>query len=223
MSEEAPRPVGPSLRTAIWIMLVIGAAMMSAALATCVVRLTAETEPPPEPEVVTVVRPTADVVVAMRDLARLESAVFHMERIVDLRDQQSHLFGLVDAEDAILLIAAGEVTAGIDLTAMADGDVVVDPERGTAIITLPPPQVLSTALDNDRTYVHSRDTDTLAVRSLSLESRARQEAERTIETSAIEAGLLDTARRNAESALTTLVRALGYQDVDIRWKDDEEM
>ncbi|MBW2461375.1 MAG: DUF4230 domain-containing protein [Deltaproteobacteria bacterium] len=223
MSEQAPRPVGPSLRTAVWIMLVIGAAMMSAALATCVVRLSAETEESPEPQTVTVVRPTADVVVAMRDLARLESAVFHMERIVDLKDQQSRMFGLVDAEDAILLVAAGEVTAGIDLTAMTDGDVVVDPESMTATLTLPPPQVLSTALDNERTYVHSRDTDTLAVRSLSLESRARQEAERTLELSAIEAGLLDTARRNAESALTTLVRALGYQVVDIRWQDAQEI
>ena len=70
MSEQAPRPVGPSLRTAVWIMLVVGAAMMSAALATCVVRLTAETEELPEPETVTVVRPTADVVVAMRDLVK---------------------------------------------------------------------------------------------------------------------------------------------------------
>ncbi len=215
----SPRPVKAPLRAAVWLMLVVGAAVISAAGATCVARMS--DEEPEEPEVVTIVQPTADVVVAMRDLARLESAEYHMERIINLRDRQSRLFGLVEAEDAILLVAAGDVTAGVDLTQMSDGDVVVNPELGRATLTLPPPEVLSTALDNDRTYVHSRETSTLAEPSHTLETRARQEAERTLTESAIEAGVLDRARDNAASAITTLVRALGYRDVEIRWSDQE--
>jgi hypothetical protein len=69
--------------------------------------------------------------------------------------------------------------------------------------------------------VYSRDTDALADRSHTLESRARREAERTLEASAIEAGILDRARANATSAVTTLVRALGYEHVEIRWSDSE--
>jgi hypothetical protein len=218
-ARELPdRPVKGPLRVAVWGMLMIGVAMISATLATCATRLTAEEE---TPDTVTIVRPTPNVVVAMRDLARLESAQFHMERIVDLRDRQSRLFGLVEAEDAILLVAAGDVTAGVDLTQMSDGAVIVDPELGRATITLPPPQVLRTALDTERTYVHSRETDRLAQQSHTLETRARQEAERTLETSALEAGLLDRARDNAEAAVTTLVRALVYTDVEILWADEE--
>src|SRR5262245_36249699 len=60
---------------------------------------------PPVSSTVTVVKANPNVLVAVRDLARLESAQFHMERVIDLSEKQSHLFGLVESEDAILLVA----------------------------------------------------------------------------------------------------------------------
>src|SRR5207253_6452014 len=61
------------------------------------------------------VRPTPNVLVAVRDLSRLESATYHMERVVEMTDEQSKLFGLVKTRDSLLLVAVGDVTAGIDL------------------------------------------------------------------------------------------------------------
>src|SRR5690349_7719315 len=49
-----------------------------------------------------VVRTTPSVVTAVRDLARLEAIEFHVERVIDLRDRQSLLFGLIKTQDAIL-------------------------------------------------------------------------------------------------------------------------
>jgi len=186
------------------------------AVTTCAVHLAGSGED----EDVTIVRPTPDVIVAVRDLARLESAEYHIERVIDLRDRQQRMFGLVEAEDAILLVAAGEVSAGVDLTRIRDGDVGVDPEARTARVVLPPPEVLSTRLDNDRTYVHTRDTDVLARRSESLESRARREAERTLEASAVEGGILDRGRINAAETVRVLVRSLGYEEVEVTFADD---
>src|SRR5690348_6161169 len=57
-------------------------------------------------EVVTTVHATPAVVGAVRSLARLESVSFHMERVIDVRDRQAHLFGLFESEDAVLLVAA---------------------------------------------------------------------------------------------------------------------
>jgi len=196
------------------VVLVAAAAFIGMASATCAYRFMRG--PEEEGEGVTV-RPTPDVVVAMRDLARLESAEFHMERVIDLRDRQQRMFGLVEAEDAILLVAAGDVTAGVDLTQMGPGDVVADVERRSVRIVLPPPQVLSTRLDNERTFVHTRRTDVLARRNEELETRARQEAERTLHDAAVQAGILDRARRNAEQTVTLLVRSLGYEDVRVGW------
>jgi hypothetical protein len=207
-----------ALRRGALVVLVLAACAMGAGSATCGYYAC---NPPAPPTETTIVRPTPDVIVAMRDLARLESASFHMERVIDLRDRQERLFGLVQADDAILMVAAGDVVAGVDLTEMRDGDVVIDPDSHTATITLPPPRVLSTSLDNERTFVHTRSTDTMARRREDLETRARQEAERTIGQSAIEAGILDRARENAGRTIETLVRSLGYQRVEIRWRESE--
>lgn len=170
---------------------------------------------PPMTSSVTVVRPTPDVLVAVRDLARLESAAYHMERVIDLSDKQSKLWGMVSTEDAILLVAVAEVTAGIDLQKLTASDVVVDPARRTARIELPAPEVLHAALDNEKTYVHSRKTGTLASRNENLESRARKEAERTLIEAARQAGLLNRASDNARRTVEALVHSLGYDKVEV--------
>ncbi len=169
----------------------------------------------------TSVRSTPSIVVAVRDLARLESVEYHVERVIDVRDRQSLLFGLVKTQDAILLVAVGTVTAGVDLSLLRDGDVTVDPARGTARITLPPATVLSTRLDNERSWVYARTTDLLAQRHEDLESRARLEAERTLQQTAIDSGILDRARTNAERTVAALVRSLGYADVTVVSRADD--
>ncbi len=173
-----------------------------------------------QPETVTV-RPTPNVLVAVQDLARLETTAYHMERVIDIKDRQERLFGLVQADDAVLLVAAGDVTAGVDLAKVTQVDVEVDDQGQRARIVLPPPEVLITRLDNERTFVHTRTTDALAKRNEALETRARQEAERSLQSAAIEAGILDVARENAERVIRTLVESLGYSDVTIVWQDHE--
>jgi hypothetical protein len=167
---------------------------------------------------VTVVRPTPAVLRAIRDLSRLESAEYHMERVVDLSEKQSRFFGLIEAEDAILLVASGDVVAGVDLSKLGEADVVIDAERKRARIRLPPPQILSSRLDNERTYVHTRKTDVLASRKESLEARARQEAERSIVDAAKEAGILERAKQNSRRTVEQLVRALGFSEVEVDFR-----
>lgn len=165
-----------------------------------------------------VVRPTPNVLRAVRDLARLETVTFHMERVIDLHEEQSHAFGLVHAEDSILLVAVGEVIAGVDLAGLRPEDVVIDPAKHRVSITLPRPQVFVTHLDSEHTRVHSRSTDLLARRNEGLETRARQEAERSIALGATESGILDRARQGAERTVGSLVRSLGFTDVTIRFR-----
>jgi Protein of unknown function (DUF4230) len=168
---------------------------------------------------VTIVRPTPNVIVAVRELARLETTTFHIERVVDLRDKQSRLFGLIESEDAILLVAAARVTAGVDLGKLRSEDVVANPEAGRARIKLPAPEVFHAALDNDRTFVHSRTTELLAKRDKHLESKARLAAERTVREAALEAGILPLACTNAKTTIATFVRSLGYADVEVTCAD----
>jgi hypothetical protein len=164
------------------------------------------------------VKPLPNVLVAVRDLARLESVSFHMERVIDLTEKQSRLFGLIQGEDAILLVAVADVTAGVDLSKLADGDVEVDPQRHEARVVLPPAEILHAALDNEHTYVHTRRTGLLARRQEALETRARGEAERALLDAAREAGILQRAEESARASVERLVRSLGYEHVDVRMR-----
>jgi len=170
-----------------------------------------------------VVANTASVVTAVRGLARLETVAYHMERIIDVKNRIPYLFGLIQADDAILLVAAGDVVAGIDLSKMTDGDITVIAEPGVRRVRmrLPAPEILSVRLDNERTYVHSRRTDLLAARGEQLESRARQFAERGIRDAALEAGILSRSRQGAEQTLLTLARSLGYQQAEFEWGSEQ--
>jgi hypothetical protein len=170
---------------------------------------------PPLSSSVTVVRPTGNVLSKIQELRRLESVSFHMERVIDLTEKQSQLFGLVESEDAILLIAVADVRAGVDLAKLGPADVAVDIETRTARIALPPAEIFGAALDGEKTYVHTRKTGVLARRRENLETRARQEAERTLAEAAREAGILARAEENATRAVRELVRSLGYERVEV--------
>jgi hypothetical protein len=166
----------------------------------------------------TVMRPTGTILMAVRDLARLETNELHMEKVIDLTDKQSKFFGLVDTADAILLVAAGDVTIGIDLAKLDEHDFVVDRETGAARLTLPAPEVLSTRLDEEHTYVYRRTTGLLAERNEHLESKARQEALRAIGDAARDAGTMEKARKQAERQVQQILEKFGITRATIGFR-----
>jgi hypothetical protein len=129
------------------------------------------------------------------------------------------LFGLVAADDAILLVASGDVVAGVDLAQLAPSDVSVAADGRSVTLRLPRAEVFSARLDNARTYVHSRTTDLLAQRSESLETQARQAAEQTLRSAAEDAGILKRAEDSVARTVSSLVRALGFENVRVDFRE----
>jgi hypothetical protein len=158
------------------------------------------------------------IISAVRDLARLEGAEFQIERVISLKDKQSRFFGLVEPEDAILLVASGTVVAGVDLSTLSPNDVTIDPATRSVTITLPSSTVFAARLDNQRTFVFKRDTDLLAERQDSLETRARQEAEKTLASAAEEGKIVDRSNASVRRTVETLVRSLGYRVVTVTFR-----
>jgi hypothetical protein len=173
-------------------------------------------EPPPESGISS--RSSATIVVAVRDLARLETTELHLEKVIDLTDTQSRFFGLVEATDAILLVAAGDVTVGVDLGKVQDDDVTFDPKTHKATIRLPQPEIFSTRLDESKTYVYARTTSLVARRNERLEEAARKEAVAAMEKAAHEGDTIDRSKRQAEKELKSLGVALGVTDLTVSWK-----
>lgn len=167
---------------------------------------------------VTTERKAPSVILAIQSLARLEGVSFHMERVVDIKSKEQALWGLVEAEDSILLVAVGDVVAGVDLNKLRPGDITLSEPAHQARIVLPPPEVFSSRLDSQRTYVHSRETDLLAEGGHGLETEARKRAEVTIHDAALQAGILEHARRNTAHTIRALAGSFGYQNVIVEWR-----
>lgn len=162
---------------------------------------------------------TPGVVLAIRDLARLDATSFHIEKVVEVSDAQSHLWGLVRAKDTLLLVAVGDVVAGVDLAKLGDHDVTLDSASRVLHVRLPAAEVLSSTLDEQATHVYGRSTDVLAVRNEHLEGEARAQAEEMMRKEAVDAGILERARASAEGTLRAILRPLGYSEVGIEWPD----
>lgn len=114
--------------------------------------------------------------------------------------------------DRILLIAYGEVVAGVDLSRLEAEKVWV--QDGSVRIQLPPAEVFSARIDNARTRVYSRQTGLLSAVDPHLETEARREAEERLKQAAVQDGILEVAERNARAALTSLLEGLGFQQIE---------
>lgn len=216
LGTRAPGSGGRWLRTASLTLALLAIALLAAlAIGALFFGLRFTT---PTPASAVTARPSPAMLIAIRDMARLETTEVHVEKVVDLTDTQSRFFGLIQATDALLLVAVGHVTIGVDLSRIADGDISMDPETGVARLALPEPEVFSTRLDEPETYVYTRTTSLLARRNEHLESRARQEAVRAIEKAAVEGDVMARARVQAERQLGALATQLGAKRVEIRWR-----
>jgi hypothetical protein len=164
-------------------------------------------------------RATAGVITAIHDVARLEATEFHIEKVVEVSQEQSRLWGLVQAKDALLLVAVGDVAAGVDLAKVRESDVRVDDTEHSVQVRLPSPEIFVSTLDEHATHVYSRATDVLAARNEQLEGEARRVAEEQMRKAALDAGILDRARTSADRTLRALLHSLGYERVEIDWTD----
>jgi len=142
----------------------------------------------------------------IRALARLETIQYSVEKVITGETGGGTfqtLFG-----DKILFVGHGTVIAGIDMEKLKPENMRY--ENGVLTVNLPPAEVLVATLDNEKSYVYDRQTGVLTKPDPNLETLVRQRAEEEILKAAIEDGILEQAKVNAESYLTRFFAALGF-------------
>ena len=152
------------------------------------------------------------IIVEVRMLGRLETAKYMMATVIDLEREPNNIWEEVMGTDKLLLIAEGEVVAGIDVAQVTQEDIVTHGHQVT--ITLPAPQILYSKVDNDKTYVYERRTGLFRQPDPRLESEARQLAER-----AMEGEILKQAEVNGRMQIEAFLRALGFTDITIKMQN----
>jgi hypothetical protein len=139
----------------------------------------------------------------------LETAAYTVEKLITAESGQgpfAFLFG-----DRLILVAHGQVIAGVDLGKLDESRVTVD-EGGVVEVALPQAEVFVTALDSEKSYVFHRDTGVVGM-EVNLETEARKAAEEEILEAALEDGILGMAETNAESYIRHFIVTLGFKEV----------
>lgn len=156
---------------------------------------------------------TPAIVEKIRQLSRLETVEYSLDKIVEGERVSAYMPDFL-VGDKLLLIAHGEVIAGIDFGQLKPADIQVN---GDAVhLHLPAPQILTTRVDNGRTRVYSRTTGLFVLADPNLETQTRAAAEQQIAQAALSDGILDKARQNARTSVTALLYGLGFHKVDVQ-------
>lgn len=157
----------------------------------------------------TIIPDPVTIIYQVRSLARLETIQYSVEKVITAeigQDAFKSLFG-----DRLLFIAHGVVIAGVDMLKIGAEDLWLKDD--VLYVRLPDAEIFIATLDNEKSYVYDRETGLLTHGDVNLETSARRLAEDEIEKSAVQDGILEQARVNAESYLYRLLRDLGYPDV----------
>ena len=158
---------------------------------------------------------TLDPAVVVHEIQRLSELVsvkYTVQKAVGLEEQKVP-FG----SEKLLLFVQAQVLAGIDLSKVAAGDVRLLPAKRMQVV-LPPPKIFHIVIDDKETKVWDRRITwwtPWVPFNPDLERQARLAALDAIERAAIDMGILDQARRNAQAAIQSLLENLGINSVTV--------
>jgi hypothetical protein len=154
------------------------------------------------------------VVENIQRLNRLETVVYSMDTVV--ADGLSLATPSGAPGERVPLVVHGKSVAGIDLAQLKPEDVRIEAGGHGIEVTLPPAQLFSTKLDDQRTRILVRSTGTLVPMNQALGPEIRARAQDQLQQAALGDGILDAARRNAHATVTALLYSLGFEQVDVK-------
>lgn len=146
----------------------------------------------------------------IRALRELVTVKYRVQKVVAIEEKKVP-FG----SERMLLFVQAEVAAGIDLSHLDEGYVKQLPD-GAVAVSLPRAAISSVVIDDTQTRVWDRTvtwwTPWVAYNQ-DLERQARLMARDDCEKAALEMGILQQARRNAEEAIRALLMQAGASSV----------
>ncbi len=155
------------------------------------------------------------VIHQIHSASQLTTAVLAMETVVPTHQDRT-VAGYVIGTTTLLYIAYGEVRAGVDLSGLKPTDVEV--QGNTIQIRLPPPRILDSKIDVNRSKVYDYSRGFLALGpdvAPQLQTLAEQETLKRIVANACSQGLLKSANDRAELVVSQLLNVSGYKQVQV--------
>ncbi|GAA3610293.1 hypothetical protein GCM10022223_28060 [Kineosporia mesophila] len=163
------------------------------------------------------------VLQSIQDLGQFEAASGYYELVVDVEKDVKPVPSFL-AGQRTLFIAAGSVDAGVNLSQLGEGAIVMNDDRTEATINLPAPTMSDPTIDYDRSYVYSRDrgvfdrvkgafTDDSKETSVLYGLASQRLSQAAAETDE----LRERAEKNTRATLEGLLEPLGFTKVTVNF------
>jgi Protein of unknown function (DUF4230) len=145
----------------------------------------------------------------MQSMGKIELAKFSFRDVVEQHITRDFL-----PDPHAILIVQGEAIGCIDLTKISQSDIILLPD--TLVLTLPEPEVCSHKIDHSQSKIYKTD---FAFRNEALLlDEAYKKAEDQMLASAIEAGIIDQTKANAQLVLAPLIAKLSGKKVLVKYR-----
>ena len=147
----------------------------------------------------------------VRALARLETIQYSISQVVSAEtNQQSPVYAFAFGSKVLVQIH-GSVIAGIDMEKLQPGDMRF--QDSVLYVRLPPAEILAITLDEDQTEVYTVQEGIFVDIDPNLVLDILSVGKDKIVSVALDDGILQQAKRNAEAYLLRFFSALGYKSV----------
>jgi hypothetical protein len=152
------------------------------------------------------------VIQQIQTLSQLVTVKYVMEKAIVFEDAKWY------GESRVIMVAHGIVKAGVDLKQLTPDDLIINEQKKSIVINLPPGIITDAYLDDKQTQVLERSTGLLRTFDKNLEQDARKTAVDDIKRAARSNGILKDAEDRARLQLSNLFLQLGFTEVEIRSK-----
>lgn len=164
-------------------------------------------------------REVVSITSVVKEIQQLNELVTVRHVIVsDIEVRQER--GVFRSEEKIALLLRGVVEAGVELNLLTTADVQIDDERRSVTLTLPPPAILKCYVDDQHTRVLERTKPWFVSYDATLDQSARQSGLAKIRKDALEMGILEQARKNAETSCRQLLGLFGFERITIQFREE---
>ncbi len=164
-------------------------------------------------------QPTPEVqgpIVTIQEIAPLaELATIHFQSVADITFERApdNILKYLGAKETVTMLVYGSVKAGFDLNELDEEDLWTDGRRVRLI--LPPPKILSSSIDFERTRIVAYDRTFFLPNDPELSKETFAQAKDKIIQAAIESGILDLASEQGKLIMENYLRALGFEEIQV--------
>jgi hypothetical protein len=154
-----------------------------------------------------------DMLHEIRDLNELVTVRYTVQKVVGMNESKSPL-----GSEKILLMVQAKVLAGVDLSSLTQSDVSML-HKHSARVRLGAPRIFEAFLDEKFTQVWDRSITwwtPWVSPSLDLEHKVRMQAIEDVKASAVQMGILEEARKNAQMDIRKILNAFGIDKLEFQ-------